>query len=239
VALVVRVPGRRDARVIDDLVRLPDLAPTFMEVAGVTPPAGLYGRTLLPLLETGKSGQNDPANDWVITGRERHVGTAREWNLPYPMRALRTPDYVYIRNFEPDRWPMGAPKEVTTDSAPAAAVLENSTYAAFADMDASPTKAWVILHRGEQEWSNFYQRAFGKRPAEELYDVRKDPDMLNNLAGNTDFAAVKERYAKRLMDELRRAGDPRVVENPPRFERLPFTEAVPAAPKKEDPAPLP
>ena len=67
--------------------------------------------------------------------------------------------------------------------------------------------------------------AFGKRVTEELYDIRKDPDQMNNLAGNTDFAKVKEQLAERLMDELTRAKDPRVVENPPRFEQPPFTNA--------------
>ena len=50
----------------------------------------------------------DPTRTWVITGRERHVENAREGYLPYPMRALRTKDYVYIRNFAADRMPMEA-----------------------------------------------------------------------------------------------------------------------------------
>ena len=61
-----------------------------MEIGGVKPPEGLYGRSILPLLKTDKEGQIDPERTWVITGRERHVATAREDNLPYPMRALRT-----------------------------------------------------------------------------------------------------------------------------------------------------
>ena len=237
VALVVRVPGRKDARIIDDLVRLPDLAPTFMEIAGVKPPEDLYGRSLLPLLTSGKSGTNDASRDWVITGRERHVANAREGNLPFPMRALRTPDYTYIRNFEPDRWPMGSPKGVTANEAPTFEALQDSTYAAFADMDSSPTKAWLVTHRNDPEWQKYYDMAFGKRAAEELYDVRKDPDMVNNLAGNTDFAKVKEKYAKRLMDELTRAQDPRVVENPPRFEQPPFTDLGEGGGKKNRQAP--
>ncbi len=225
VSLVMRVPGGKGGRIVDDFVRLPDLAPTFMEIAGAKPPADLYGRSLLPLLKSDKSGLIDSTRDWVITGRERHVGAAREGNLPFPMRALRTPDYVYIRNFAPDRWPMGSPKGVTETETPDFASLQDSTYTAFADMDSSPTKAWVITHRKEAEYQKYFDMAFAKRPAEELYDVRKDPDMVNNLAGNSDFRAAKEKLAKRLMDELTRAKDPRVVENPPRFEQPPFTDA--------------
>jgi uncharacterized sulfatase len=219
------VPGGKGGRIVDDFVRLPDLAPTFMEVAGVKPPEDLYGRSLLPLLKSDKSGLVDSTRDWAITGRERHVATAREGNLPFPMRALRTPDYVYIRNFAPDRWPMGMPAGISATETPDFDALQNTTYTAFADMDASPTKAWLVHHRNEPQWKDIYDLAFGKRPAEELYDVRKDPDMMNNLAGNPDFAKVKEKLASRLMAELKRAGDPRVTENPPRFEQPPFTDA--------------
>ena len=237
VSLVMRVPGGKGGRVVEDFVRLPDLAPTFMEIAGAKPPENLYGRSLLPVLKSDKGGLVDATRDWVITGRERHVAGAREGNLPFPMRALRTPDYVYIRNFQHDRWPMGMPTGISATETPAFEALQNSTYTAFADMDASPTKAWLIRHRNEPQWQNIYDLAFGKRPAEELYDVRKDPDMMNNLAGNTDFAKVKEKLAKRLMDELTRAQDPRVVENPPRFEQPPFTDANQGGGKKGRKAP--
>lgn len=222
VPLVVRVPGGKGGRIVDDFVRLPDLAPTFMEIGGATPPESLYGRSLLPLLRSDQSGRLDPARDWVITGRERHVANAREGNLPFPMRALRTPDHVYIRNFAPDRWPMGAPTGITATETPEFLALQSNTRIAFADMDASPTKAWLVTHRHDPQWQWHYEFAFGKRPAEELYDVRKDPDMVHNLANDPGLAATKEKLAKRLMDELTRAQDPRVVEQPPRFEQPPF-----------------
>ena len=225
VPLIMRVPGGKGGRIVEDFVRLPDLAPTFMEIAGAKPPENLYGRSLLPLLKSEKSGLIDATRDWVITGRERHVGAAREGNLPYPMRSLHTPDYVYIRNFAADRWPLGSPKGVTATETPAFDALRDSTYTAFADMDASPTKAWIITHRNEPEWQWHYDLAFGKRPAEELYDLHKDPDQVNNLAGNPDFATVREKLAAELMTKLREASDPRVVENPPRFEQPPFTDA--------------
>ncbi|HWS00635.1 MAG TPA: sulfatase [Prolixibacteraceae bacterium] len=223
IPLIIRMPGAKGGRIIDDLVRLPDLAPTFMEIGGVKPPDNLYGKSLLPLLLSDKIGIVDPGRDWVITGRERHVATAREGNLPYPMRSLHTPDFVYIRNFEPDRWPMGSPGAVTPDNTPEMSVLEKNTRIAFADMDASPTKAWLVQHRLDPKWKWYYEIAFGKRPAEELYDVKKDPDMVDNLASNSSYTGVKKKLSERLMQELTRAGDPRVVEKPPRFEHAPYT----------------
>ncbi len=226
IPLVIRVPGGKGGRIVDDFVRLPDLAPTFMEVGGVKPPEGLYGRSLLQLLKSDKSGHIDETRDWVITGRERHVGTAREGNLPFPMRALRTPDYVYIRNFAPDRWPMGSPKTLTTTNGPDFDTLQDETYAAYADMDSSPTKAWLVTHRNDPEWKWHYEFAFGKRPGEELYDVRNDPDQVKNLAGDPAYAKQKQELSSRLMRLLTDAKDPRVVEQPPRFEQPPFTGGV-------------
>ncbi len=110
VALIARGPGVKGGRVVDDFVNLMDLAPTFLEAGGVKPPDVMTGRSFLNVLRSDKSGQVDPTRTWVVTGRERHVAAAREDNLPYPHRALRTADFLYIRNFAPDRWPMGSPK---------------------------------------------------------------------------------------------------------------------------------
>lgn len=223
VPLIIKMPGSKTGRIIDDFVSLPDLAPTFMEIGGVKPPEKLYGKSLLPLLKSDQSGIIDSTRNWVITGRERHLAKANE-GLPYPMRSLRTPDYVYIRNFEPDRWPMGSPGAVTPEFTPDSGELENNTKIAFADMDASPTKAWLVKNRLNPKWRWFYDLAFGKRPAEELYDVRNDPDMIKNLAGNKEFAAIKKKLSDQMMKELVHAKDPRVVENPPRFEMPPYTD---------------
>jgi len=223
IPLIIRMPEGKSGRIVDDFVRLPDLAPTFLEIGGIKPPDNLYGRSLLPLLLSDKSGIIDPTRNWVITGRERHVASARAENLPYPMRSLHTPDYVYIRNFEPDRWPMGSPGAVSPYNTPTLEELEQNTFVAFADMDSSPTKAWLVEHRLLPQWKWYYEIAFNKRPEEELYDVRKDPDMISNLAGIPKFATIKKKLTDQMIKELTRAKDPRVVENPPRFERPPFT----------------
>jgi uncharacterized sulfatase len=118
---------------------------------------------------------------------------------------------------------MGSPGGVTETSEPDQNELENTTRAAFADMDASPTKAWIIQHRNDPQWKWYYDIAFGKRPSEELYDRKNDPDMVNNLAGDPRYNGIKKKLSERLMKELTRAGDPRVTEKPPRFEIPPFT----------------
>jgi N-sulfoglucosamine sulfohydrolase len=224
VALIVRGPGIKPGRVIDDFVNLMDLAPTFLAFGRVAPPAVMTGRSLLPILRAEASGQIDPTRTWVVTGRERHVGSAREGNLPYPHRALRTKDFLYIRNFAPERWPMGSPHFTSRADLPPFEKIERSTYAAFADMDASPTKAWVVHHFDDPQYKWIYDLAFGQRPAEELYDLAQDPDQVKNVAGDPAYATTKERLAQQLLTTLKEAGDPRVGPTPVKFELPPFTQ---------------
>ena len=227
VALIARGPGIKPGRVVDDFVNLMDLAPTFLEVGGLTPPEVMTGRSLLDVLRSEKSGQVDPSRTWVVTGRERHVADAREGNLPYPQRALHTPDFLYIRNFAPDRWPMGTPKFTGPSDMPSLEVLVEKTFDAFADMDASPTKAWLVHQFGEKDWEWHYNYAFGKRPREELYDLRKDPDQTLNLASDPAYAKQREELAARLMNILTEAKDPRVLDNGKVYENPPFTDIPP------------
>ncbi len=237
VTLAARLPktmGGKAGRVIDDLVSLPDLAPTFLEAAGVPIPAGMNARSLLSVLRSNKSGQVEANRNWVIAGRERHVAFANENNLPYPQRSLRTPEFLYIRNFKPDRWPLGYPVAVTDTSAPTQEDLEANTYAAFADMDASPTKAWLVLHRNEPQWKRFYDLAFAKRPGEELYDLRQDPSQMNNVATDPAYAKEKAKLAAQLLKLLTNAGDPRVTGDGAAFERPPFTNPSPEQPPRRN-----
>lgn len=226
VSLIASWPGQKGGRVVDDYVNLMDLAPTFLEAGGVKPPAVMTGRSLVSVLKSDKSGLVDPERTWVVNGRERHVSTAREGNLPYPHRALRTPDFLYIRNFKPDRWPMGSPLGVTETEAPPAEEIAANTRVAFADMDASPTKAWLIAHRNDPQWKWHYNYAFGKRPAEELYDLSKDPDQMTNVADDPSYSDAKRKLSEQLMKTLTAAADPRVTGDGQHFEQPPFTDAA-------------
>ncbi|MFO0843040.1 MAG: sulfatase [Gemmataceae bacterium] len=228
VTLAARWPGGQGGRVVDDFVNLMDLAPTFLEAGGLKPVAGMDGRSFLRVLKSGRSGQVDPARTYVITGRERHVAGAREGHVPYPHRALRTKDFLYIRNFKPDRWPMGDPAKGPVD----AGRIESDTFVTFADMDAGPTKAWLVAYRDDPKVRPFYDLAFAKRPGEELYDLRKDPDQVRNVAGMAAYAADKARLARDLTKRLEEAGDPRVTGDGLTFERPPFTDPNPPPRKK-------
>jgi N-sulfoglucosamine sulfohydrolase len=222
VPLVIRWGGAKGGRVVDDLTSLTDLAPTFLALAGVKVPDVMTGRSLVPLLTSEKSGQVDPARDAVFIGRERHVENARAHFLPYPQRAIRTHGHLLIINFKPDRWPLGEPYRLDGDSPPTAAEITANTRITLPDDDAGPTKAWLVGMRHDPQWKPYYERAFGRRPRLELYDLQKDPHQVKNVAGDPAYVMLRNGLEQRLMDELRRTGDPRLVDDGKFFETPPM-----------------
>ncbi len=211
-------PGR-----VARLTSLIDLAPTILEATGIPVPGEMTRTSLMSVL-TGKQSAIS-ADEAVFTGRERHVPTARENNLPYPQRAIRTKDHLFIINFEPDRWPAGDPRKISKDSIPSVDDLENNTHITLADEDAGPTKAWMVQHRDDYSWKEYYDRAYGKRPKYELYDLKKDPHQMENLAGKKEHEETKAALESRLMEELTRTDDPRVTGDRQFFETAPMTDA--------------
>ncbi|WP_258563137.1 sulfatase family protein [Streptomyces phytophilus] len=194
VPLAIRWPGRaRPGTVIDRLTVLSDLAPTFLDTAGLPVPAAMTGQSLVPAL----SGTAAP-REFVVIERERHA-RAREGNLSYPVRALRTDRWLYIRNFFPERWPAGDPD------------FDLGLQGIFGDIDAGPTKTQLLENRHEPEFAEAFQLATGKRPTEELYDLASDPHSLENLADDPEHAALKTRLRAQLRNWMRHTGDPRAV----------------------------
>jgi arylsulfatase A-like enzyme len=224
VSLAITGPGVKGGRVVDDFVNLTDLAPTILEAAKVGAPAAVTGRSLWPVLKSHKSGQVDPGRTWTITGRERHVDVARENFLPYPQRAIHSGRYLYIINFKPDREPLGSYAVLDQkDQEPTAQRVMEDTRVVAADMDAGPTKAWLIANRATSFGRHYFDIAFAKRPREELYDLAKDPYETVNLAKDPAHAEIRARLEAELLAELERSGDPRLVNEGAYFENPPLS----------------
>lgn len=199
-------PGRR----IDNPTSTIDLAPTFLEAAGLPVHEQMDGNSLLPILRAADAkGITALGNEFIITGRERHKVEARPGHLPYPSRAIRTKDFLYIKNFKPDRWPQLEPPI-------------SKGQRTHGDFDGGPTKEWFNTIQGESKYATFVDFAWGKRPAEELYDLRNDPDQMINLADATQHAAVKAELSGKLMDVLVAGEDPRVVGEGDAFDKPPY-----------------
>lgn len=197
VPLAIRWPDgiANPGRDVSALVNLSDLAPTFLEAAGLEVPKMMTAHSLVDVFK----GITPDGLDAAFIAMERHDG-CRKGGKGYPCRAIRTKDYLYIHNFEPTRWPSGSPDaSVCARSIP------------FGEIDTSPTKTFMMEHRNEHGVARLAELAFGMRPAEELYDLSSDPHQMVNLAGKT---ALEERQAslrQRLFDHLRKTRDPRVV----------------------------
>ena len=132
-----------------------------------------------------------------MTGLERHTN-CRPDGATYPVRAIRTHDYLYIRNFKPDRWPTGGPEFISSNKAP------------HGDIDDGPFKDYMLLPQTRIDFPLAFELGFGKRPLEELYDAHADPHQIENLANDPAHAETKERLWKRLQAHLRETDDPRI-----------------------------
>ena len=209
VPLIVHWPaGAKGHRRIDEFVSLTDLAPTFLEVAGIATPDRMTGRSLMPILNA-KLSQSDPTDrSFVLTGMERHVYLT-------PSRAIRTKRFLYIRNFDAHAWPMGETKhpapqiDFTDGSWP-------SFPGAFSfNIDPSPTKQFVLKHRNDPKFKVYFTMACGKRSAEELYDLTEDPDQLHNVAMDADYMQQLVALRNRLQTALQESSDPRFTKTQP------------------------
>ncbi len=185
-------------RVVEALIDFRDFAPTFLTAAGVPVPASMSGRSFLALLEHPTAPESAPRPFAMLVGKERH-DLGRPHDLGYPVRAIRTEEWLYVRNYAPDRWPAGNPE---TD---------------FPNCDASPTKDWVVAHH-----DRFFDLAFGMRPAESLYHVGTDAACLVDRADDPRLAATVAALRTQMEAQLREEGDPRLLGRGEIFDTYPW-----------------
>jgi len=164
----------------------------------------MTGRTMLPLLRGG----SQPARDRVFVERERHANV-RRGDLSYPVRGIRTHDYLYIRNFRPDRWPAGDPQQYVA-------------VGPFGDIDGGPSKSLLLDRQTDPSIAPYFQLATAKRPAEELYDLKRDPHQMENVAGQPAHRAAQQRLRAELDRWMRETADPRATVDDDRWDRFPY-----------------
>lgn len=208
VPLAIRWPKgiANPGRSVDDFVALSDLAPTFLEAAGLEAPNMMTARSLMSVFKGESSSERDAA----YIAMERHDG-CRKGGKGYPCRAIRTADYLYIHNFAPTRWPSGSPDaSVCARSIP------------YGEIDSSPTKMFMMEHRNEHGVDKLAALAFGMRPAEELYDLRKDPHQMRNVAGLASMTSIQQPLRERLFKQLRETNDPRVTRGADDWDYYPY-----------------
>ncbi len=210
-------PGRR----VTDFVSTTDLAPTFLEAAGIAVPDAMTGRSLVAILKHEKDGRVEADRDAVVYGRERHTDCQQDNDDGYPSRAIRTDEYLYIRNYAPNRWPAGTPHYQTA----------YKTNAWLGDCDNGPTKFYLWMNRNaDPTMRHLYDLNFGKRPAEELYVLADDPDQVVNQAARHEYGKIKKDLSERLTEALVDLGDPRETSAEVKFDDYLYSGGVPKFP---------
>ncbi len=208
IPLAIRWPKgiTHPGRTVNDYVSFVDLAPTFLAVTGLSQQnsgmAAITGQSLLPILTSSQSGQIEPGRDYMLIGKERH-DVGRPNDAGYPIRGLIRNDFLYLHNWEPDRWPAGNPET------------------GYLNTDGSPTKTFILDAHRKNRSDPFWALNFGKRPLEELYNLKIDPDCVKNLADNPQYTRRRTEMSDWLTAKLTEQEDPRVLGHGEVFDQYP------------------
>ena len=187
----IKNPGR----VVDDFVSFIEVAPTMLSIAGV--PAALSGmqpiegKKLNDILKSGKAGMVDTKRDHVLIGKERH-DVGRPGDVGYPIRGIVKGDYLYVKNYETERWPACNPET------------------GYLNCDGSPTKTVVLESKKNPKTRQYWELSFGKRPEEELYNIKNDPECIENLATKVEHQDLRDSLREQMESELKVQNDPRM-----------------------------
>lgn len=194
---------KKPGRIVDDYVNFIDFTPTFLELAGLkAEKVGMKpvtGTSLTDILYSPKSGIVNKKRDFILIAKERH-DVGRPNDEGYPIRGILKNGFLFLRNFEPTRWPVGNPET------------------GYMNVDASPTKSYILNTRRTTGSIEYWQPNFGKRVAEELYNIKEDPFCMNNLATDCKYTKRKTTMEKEMIKRLKSQKDPRMFGNGAIFE---------------------
>jgi N-sulfoglucosamine sulfohydrolase len=202
----IKEPGRVER----DYVSFIDLAPTFLEVAGIpwnkSGMASTPGISLTDVFNSGKTDTIQLGRDHLILGQERH-DVGRPNDQGYPIRSIIVDGWLYSQNFTPDRWPACNPET------------------GYLNTDGGPTKTEILTANRTIPGDRHWLLCFGKRPAEELFNLKADPDCVNNLAAAPEHQKRRSELETRLTAKLKQQQDPRMTGKGDVFDNYPYAGA--------------
>lgn len=218
VPMAIGFGGVPAGRTVEDPISFVDLAPTILDLCKVAPMNMLpmSGQSFSHLIGSTKSGTLDHERYFAFSGRERH-SSSRYLNWGYPQRMIRDQEHLLIWNQRPERWPAGAPQRInpsTNELWPMYGLDEEGVHHsewAFTDVDACPTKSYLVEHMNTDTIRPYFDLSYAKRPEFELFDILSDPACLNNLYNAPTHSAVSVNLKNALIEKLRQTEDPRVV----------------------------
>lgn len=157
-------------QVSDALLPNMDIAPTLLEAAGLPVPGTMHGKSFWPLM----TGGNYTPHDFIVMERNYHGD-----DYPDIMRAVRSKDYLYIRNFSPH-----VKHPWTKEECPP-------------------------LHPEYKAWfTEMWPWATIPREREEMFSVKDDPDQFHSIASDPAVQDAKKDLSDKLDDYMKRTGDP-------------------------------
>ena len=176
VPLLVRWPGKvKPGSSSTELISGEDIAPTFLETAGLPVPPEMTGKSFVKLLR----GEPFEGRQFVFAERGAHGSSLPGNSASFDLGRVvvsKTHKLIYNALGELPEWPV----------------------------DFSGNDFWtelVRMHEAGKLEPKFETLYFGKtRPMFELYDLEKDPGESNNLAGDQN-AVGYERELKAAMQE--------------------------------------
>lgn len=164
VPLVVRGPGIPKGKVREDLVELIDIAPISLAAAGITIPATMQAKNVFA--------KEYRPRDFVFAARDRCDETTER------IRSVRSDQFLYIRNFHPQR-PHLQPNAYKDGKS----IVQ--TLRALHDAGKLDPLAEKLLFSPT-------------RPMEELYEWTTDRWQVKNLAADPAHKATLEKMRERL-----------------------------------------
>jgi len=201
----IKNPGR----IIYDFVSFIDFTPTLLEVAGIEQlESGMQhieGMSFTDIFYSRKKGNVTKNRDHILIGKERH-DVGRPDDVGYPIRGIIKDGFLLLTNFKPNRWPAGNPET------------------GYLNCDGSPTKTLILNMRRSGGSLEYWNLNFGMRNDEELYDIGKDPECMNNLAADAGYNSVKRKLHEQLYNELLDQDDPRILGNGDIFDKYPYAQ---------------
>jgi arylsulfatase A-like enzyme len=175
IPFIVRGPGVARGQVRGDLVEHIDLAATALALAGIDRPSTMQARDVLA--------KNYIKRDAIFAARDRCDETVEH------LRAVRTEQFKYVRNFLPER-PHLQPNAYKDGKAIVQRLRE--------------------LHAGGKLDALQEKLLFAPvRPSEELYDLQADPSEIRNLAADPKHRQTLETLRAKLnrwIDETKDLG---------------------------------
>jgi len=190
VPFIASWPGKIKAGVADAMISFVDMLPTCIELAGGEAPKTIDGKSFLGILEGVSHSHHD-----VIFGAHTTMGIIE--GSHYPIRAVRTRNYKYIRNFNP---------QGTFENLITRGMKKDPDLPGEYKRPSALWPYWVAAAKNDPQIAQRV-KLFRKRPAEELYDLRKDPYELNNLADDPAMKDVLHDLRTRLQKWMKQQGD--------------------------------